>query len=332
VLIRHAEVAAALSFEALCGLSEALHPVLHEENKQAGQVKTAANLRALLEGSQLIDADLSRVQDAYSLRCTPQVIGPVRDIVAFLKERFTSALNATSDNPLIFFDQEEPLKVSGGNFHGQGPSMWLDFLGIALSAVGNIAERRIFRQVTPELSNGLPAMLAPVSGLDTGLMMPQYTAATLVSDNKTLAHPDSVDSLPSSANQEDHVSMGANAARHTLEIVDNVRYILAIELLTATQAIDLRPDGPAKLGHASRVVYEVVRRYVSFMERDRECTHDIEKLAEVIRAERIFHMIEVAAPVLLPLDLQEELHLRSNRVAIAYRRWLSQQGLSFGVA
>ena len=296
VLIRHAEVAAALSFEALCGLSEALHPALHEENRLAGQVKTAANLRALLEGSQLIDADLSRVQDAYSLRCTPQVIGPVRDIVAFLKERFTSALNAASDNPLIFLNQEEPLKVSGCNFHGQGPSMWLDFLGIALSAMGNIAERRIFRQVTPELSNGLPAMLAPVSGLDTGLMMPQYTAAALVSDNKTLAHPDSVDSVPSSANQEDHVSMGANAARHTLEIVDNVRYILAIELLTAAQAIDLRPDGPAKLGHASRVVYEGVRRYVSFMERDRECTHDIEKLAEVIRAEHILHMLETVLP------------------------------------
>lgn len=296
VLIRHAEIAAALSFEALCGLSEALHPALHEANKQAGQAKTAANLRAMLEGSQLIDADTSRVQDAYSLRCTPQVIGPVRDIVAFLKERFASALNAASDNPLIFLDQKEPVKVSGGNFHGQGPSMWLDFLGIALSAMGNIAERRIFRLVTPELSNGLPAMLAPQSGLDTGLMMPQYTAAALVSDNKTLAHPDSVDSVPSSANQEDHVSMGANAARHTLEIVDNVRYILAIELLTAAQAIDLRTDGPAQLGHASHIAYEGVRRYVPFMDRDRESTPDIEKLAEVIRAEHILHMLETGLP------------------------------------
>ncbi|HEY6406270.1 MAG TPA: histidine ammonia-lyase [Ktedonobacteraceae bacterium] len=289
VLLRHAEIAAALSYEALCGLSEALHPALHEANKQPGQIRTAATLRALLEGSQLIDADPSRVQDAYSLRCTPQVIGPVHDIVAFLKERFTSALNALSDNPMIFLDKDEPLLVSGGNFHGQGPSMWLDFLSIALSSLGNIAERRIFRLVTPELSNGLPTMLAPLSGLDSGLMVPQYTAAALVSDNKTLAHPDSVDSIPSSANQEDHVSMGANAARHALEIVDNVRHILAIELLTAAQAIDLRPDGPARLGDATSRAYHAVRKYVPFMEHDRETTHDIARLAEAIRAEHILH-------------------------------------------
>lgn len=289
VLLRHAELSAALSFEALCGLSEALHPALHEANQQPGQVRTAANLRALLAGSQLIDSDPARVQDAYSLRCTPQVIGPVRDTLAFLQERFTSALNAASDNPLIFLEQGEPFKVSGGNFHGQGLSMWLNFLSIALSAIGNIAERRTFRLLTPELSNGLPAMLAPYSGLDSGLMMPQYTAAALVSDNKTLAHPDSVDSIPSCANQEDHVSMGANAARHALEIVDNVRHILAIELLTAAQAIDLRPEGPARLGHGTRHVYEIVRRYVSFMEHDRESTPAIETLAQVIRSEELLH-------------------------------------------
>lgn len=287
VLISHAELAAALSFEALCGQSEALHPALHAANRQPGQERTAANLLALLEGSQLIDSDPTRVQDAYSLRCTPHVIGPVRDSVAFVRERFTSALNASSDNPLIFLEQDAPLKVSGGNFHGQGPSMWLNFLSIALSAVGNIAERRIFRLVTPELSNGLPAMLAPHSGLDSGLMMSQYTAAALVSDNKTLAHPDSVDSVPSCANQEDHVSMGANAARHTLEIIDNVRHILAIELLTVAQAIDLRPDGPARLGRATRKAYEGVRMHVSFMEHDRESTPAIEKLAEVIRSEQL---------------------------------------------
>lgn len=291
-IIRHAEIAAALSFEALAALSSALHPALHEANQQPGQIATAANLRTLLDGSQHTDTDLSRVQDAYSLRCTPQVVGPTRDVTAFLRERITAALNASSDNPLLFADASEPYAISGGNFHGQGPSMWLDFLGIALAAVGNIAERRIFRLVTPELSNGLPAMLAPNSGLDSGLMMPQYTAAALVSDNKTLAHPDSVDSIPSCANQEDHVSMGANAARHATEIVANVRRIIAIELLTSAQAIDLRSDGPARLGHATRAAYDVIREHVAPLEHDRETTPDIERLAQVISSEDILRAVD----------------------------------------
>ena len=294
-LIQHAEIAAALSFEALRGLSSALHPALHAANRQPGQIATAANLRALLSESDLIDSDPARVQDAYSLRCTPHVVGPARDTVAFLRERITAALNASSDNPLIFTEDGESFAVSGGNFHGQGPSMWLDFLGIALAAVGNIAERRIFRLVTPELSNGLPAMLAAQSGLDSGLMMPQYTAAALVSDNKTLAHPDSVDSIPSCANQEDHVSMGANAARHAWEILDNVRRVIAIELLTAAQAIDLRPDGPSRLAPATRAAHTLVREQVSFLEHDRETTPDIERLAELIHSERLARAVEGAA-------------------------------------
>jgi histidine ammonia-lyase len=294
-LIQHAEIAAALSFEGLTGLTAALHPVLHAANGQPGQIATAARLRALLTGSRLVDSDTARVQDAYSLRCTPQVIGPARDTLAFLRERFSAALNATSDNPLIVGeDDDEPVAISGGNFHGQGPSMWLDFLGIALSAVGNIAERRVFRLVTPELSNGLPAMLAPESGLDSGLMMPQYTAAALVSDNKTLAHPDSVDSIPSCADQEDHVSMGANAARHAWEIVDNVRHIIAIELLTAAQAIDLRAEGPARLAPATRAAYAAIRKQVEYLEHDRELTPDIQRLVEMIRSEGITRAVEVA--------------------------------------
>ena len=291
-LLRHAELAAALSLEALCALSEALHPALHAANRQPGQIAAAANLRALLAGSRLIDSDPARVQDAYSLRCTPQVLGPARDALAFARARFTDAVNAASDNPLIFADDPAgPYKISGGNFHGQGPSLWLDFLGIALAGVVNIAERRVFRLVTPELSNGLPAMLVRSSGLDTGLMMPQYTAAALVSDNKTLAHPDSVDSIPSSANQEDHVSMGANAARHTLEIVANARHILAIELLTAAQAVDLRPDGPARLGRGTRPVYERVRQTVRFLEHDRETAPDIEALADLIQSGELLEAV-----------------------------------------
>ncbi|HEV7126571.1 MAG TPA: histidine ammonia-lyase [Ktedonobacterales bacterium] len=291
-LVQHAETAAALSYEALCGRSAALHPALHAANGQPGQITIAFSLRRKLQGSQLIDSDPTRVQDAYSLRCTPQVLGAALDTIEFLTKRFEAAINASSDNPLIFTedgdtDGGEPFAISGGNFHGQGPSMWLDFLGIALCAVGNIAERRIFRLVTPELSNGLPAMLARHSGLDSGLMMAQYTAAALVSDNKTLAHPDSVDSIPSCANQEDHVSMGANAARHTAEIITNIQHIIAIELLTAAQAIDLRPSGPARLGWGTRREYAMVREHVAFMEHDRETTPDIERLVALIRTQQL---------------------------------------------
>ena len=283
-LVRHAEVAAALSLEALRGVSAALHPALHRANGQPGQIATAARLRALLQGSRLIDSVPERVQDAYSLRCTPQVLGPIRDTLAFVRARFTAALNAACDNPLIFLDlPNEPARVlSGGNFHGQGMAMWLDFLGIAVAEAGSIAERRIFRLLTPELSGGLPSMLVRTSGLDSGLMMPQYTAAALVSDNKTLAHPDSVDSIPSSANQEDHVSMGANAARHAMEILANVRNILAIELLTASQAIDLLPDGPARLGRGTSAAYAAIRQRVAFLEHDRQLSPDIEALADLI--------------------------------------------------
>jgi histidine ammonia-lyase len=286
-LLAHAEIAAALSLEALGALSEAFDPLLHAANNQPGQVTTARRLRALTEGSRLLDSDPGRVQDAYSLRCTPQVIGPARDLLAFLRERFTAALNSSSDNPLIFAETDPPHKASGGNFHGQGPSLWLDCLGIALAGVGNLSERRTFRLITPELSNGLPPMLVKTSGLESGLMMPQYTAAALVSDNKTLAHPDSVDSIPSSANQEDHVSMGANAARHALEIVDNVRRILAIELLTAAQAVDLRLDGPARLGRGTRAAHEVIRQRIKFIEHDKELAGEIETLAELIRSREL---------------------------------------------
>jgi histidine ammonia-lyase len=296
-LVHHAEIAAALSLEALLGVSEAFDPALHTAAGQPGQARTAADMRALIEGSQLVDSTPERVQDAYSLRCIPQVLGPVRDMLAFLRERFATALNAAADNPLILPDDAQGAShkaISGGNFHGQGPAMWLDMLGIALAEVGSIAERRVFRLLTPELSSGLPSMLVPTSGLDSGLMMPQYTAAALVSDNKTLAHPDSVDSIPSCANQEDYVSMGANAARHALEILDNVRHIIAIELLTAVQAVDLRPDGPARLGRGTAAAYARSREQVAFLEHDRELTPDIEALVELIHGNELVEVVRGA--------------------------------------
>jgi histidine ammonia-lyase len=296
-LVDHAEVAAALSLEGLLGLSSAFDPALHAVSGQPGQQTTAAHIRALTAGSRLVDSDQERVQDAYSLRCAPQVVGPARDALAFLRQRFTAALNAATDNPLIFAAEKGGYRaLSGGNFHGQGPALWLDFLGIALAEVGSIAERRVFRALTPELNGGLPAMLVPNSGLDSGLMMIQYTAAALVSDNKTLAHPDSVDSIPSCANQEDHVSMGANAARHALEILDNVRHILAVELMTAAQAIDLRPDGPVRLGRGTAAAYAAIRERVPFLARDRETTSDMETLAELIQNGHIMDAVRQAVP------------------------------------
>ena len=284
-LLAHAQIGAALSFEALLGLTAAFDPALQEASGQPGQRQVAARLLELVRGSQLVDSAPGRVQDAYSLRCTPQVLGPILDLVAFVRGRFSTAINAATDNPLIFQDEAGEFRaVSGGNFHGQGPALWLDMLAIALAEAADIAERRIFRLLTPELSGGLPAMLVPSSGLDGGLMMVQYTAAALVSDNKTLAHPDSVDSIPSSANQEDHVSMGANAARHTLEVLDNVRHVLAIELLTAAQAIDLRPDGPARLGHGTSRAYAEIRKHASYLAHDRPTSPDIEALTRLIRS------------------------------------------------
>lgn len=294
-LLAHAEIAAAMSLEGLTALSAALHPGLNEVNCMMGQSETAANIRKLIQGSSLIDSSPERIQDAYSLRCIPQVLGPVRHVLSFVRSNFERVLNGATDNPLIFQDPADKasyLSISGGNFHGQGPAMWLDFLGISLAEVGSIAERRIFRMLSPELNNGLPSMLVKLPGLNTGLMMPQYTAAALVSDNKTLAHPDSVDSIPSSANQEDHVSMGANAARHALEIIDNVRHIIAIEFLTAAQAIYLRPGGPEKLGKGTSPAYKIIRQKVSPLESDRELSPDIEAIVELMRTGEILKSVK----------------------------------------
>lgn len=283
-LLDHADAAAALSLEALQALSAAFDPALHTASGQAGQPEAAARIRRLIERSGLIDAaDDRRVQDAYSLRCIPQVHGPARDAVGFVRSRVERLLGGTSDNPLVFAGEgEDGRAISGGNFHGQGLAFWLDLLGIVTAEVASLAERRTFRLLTPELSNGLPAMLVPDPGLDSGLMMGQYTQAALVSDNKTLAHPDSVDSIPSSANQEDHVSMGPNAARHCREILDNVRQVIAIELMTAAQGVDLRPDGPARLGRGTSVVHAHVRERVAHFAHDRPLSPDIEQLNGLI--------------------------------------------------
>ena len=292
-LIQHAEIAAGISLEAMLAVSSAFHPSLHQAANQKGQISVAENLRKLIQGSQLLDST-DKVQDAYSLRCIPQVLGPVKDTLAFAREYIERTLNAGIDNPLILDSngQEPYVCVSGGNFHGQGLAFMMDFLSIAMSEVASISDRRSFALLTPALNSGLPSMLIPANGLNTGLMVAQYAAAALVSDNKTLAHPDSVDSIPTSADQEDHVSMGANGARHLWEILENVTNVIAIEFLCATQAVDLRENGPQRLGQGSRIAHALIRKHVDFYAKDKEMSPDIARLAQIIKGGEILEAID----------------------------------------
>ena len=282
LLAAAADICAALSFEALNGVVAALDHRVHQLRPHPGQVVAAANLRRLLEDSRMTSVPGQlRVQDAYALRCAPQVHGASRDALSYAASVIEREINSVTDNPLLF--PEEGEVISGGNFHGQPVALALDFLGIAVSEWANISERRVERLVNPQLS-GLPGFLTAHGGLNSGFMIAQYTAASLVSENKVLAHPASVDSIPSSANQEDHVSMGMTAARKLMQIVDNAYWVLAIELLAACQAIDLRlvqaalehaPD--EALGKGTAPAYEVLRRAVAPLAEDREMHLDIEK-------------------------------------------------------
>ena len=237
-IVKAADIAAALSFEAQNGVVDALDYRLHEIRPHKGQIETAKILSELLAGSKMTTRQGEiRVQDAYSLRCVPQVHGASKDAISYVKEKVETEMNSVTDNPIIFPETKEG--ISGGNFHGQPMALAFDFLGIALAELANISERRIERLVNPALS-GLPAFLVDHGGLNSGYMIVQYSAAALVSENKILAHPASVDSIPSSANQEDHVSMGTIAARKAKEIMENVRRVLATEILCACQGIDLR--------------------------------------------------------------------------------------------
>jgi histidine ammonia-lyase len=293
-LVYHAEIALSMSLEAMQAASRAYDARLHAARNHRGQQVTAANVRRFVAGSELIDS-AQRVQDAYSLRCAPQVLGAVRDTLAFVRLALQNEINAATDNPLIFLDEPGPNKAfSGGNFHGEPLALAMDFLGIAVAEVGSIAERRVFRLLDESLSSGLPPMLTQGSGLQNGLMLTQYTAAALVSDNKTLAHPDSVDSIPTGANQEDHVSMSANAARHAREIVWNTEQIVAIEMLCAAQALDLRTAGSAKrLGAGSGAAHKALRTAgIAPLTRDRVLTPDIERAAELIRNRQIAQAVD----------------------------------------
>lgn len=269
-----ADVAGALSLEALHGTDRAYDKRIHDLRPFPRQVACAAHLRHLLDGSTFKRPhDSSNVQDAYTLRCIPQVHGAARDAIAYARWVFEIELNAVTDNPLIFIDDEtgDIDVISGGNFHGEPLAIAMDYLGIAIAELGNISERRIMRLID-EASNTrtLPAFLTEQGGLNSGFMILQYTAASLATENKVLAHPASVDTIPTSANVEDHVSMGVTAALKARSINKNVERILALELMSAAQGIDFRKKlmAVARLGNGTQPVYDLIRQHVPFVEED----------------------------------------------------------------
>ncbi|MCD4677439.1 MAG: histidine ammonia-lyase [Desulfobacula sp.] len=288
-LCKHADIAAGMSLETLMGTRAAFDPRIHNARPHTGQIKAADNMLRITENSGIISShkDCSRVQDAYTLRCSPQVHGASWDAFEYVDKVVKVEMNSSTENPLIFTESEEFL--SGGNFHGQPLALASDFLGIAIAELANISERRIERLVNPQLS-GLPAFLIEDGGLNSGFMIAQYAAASLVSENRVLAHPASVDSIPTSANKEDHVSMGSIAARKCRDIVGNTEEVIAIELLCAAQGIDLFTN--VKAGDGTLAAYEVIRSKVDYMKEDRLLSADIAKVKKLLRNGSIVKAVE----------------------------------------
>jgi len=300
-LVDSADVIGALTLDALRGTDVAFDERIHQARPHPGQLKTAENLRKVLEGSQIREShrDCQRVQDAYSLRCIPQVHGAVRDTLAHAREVMETEINSAVDNPLVFararevgdrsmgtvLDAPHGDVLSGGNFHGEPVAFALDFLAIALTSLAGISERRIERLVNPALNEGLPPFLAAGAGLNSGFMMAQVTAAALVSENKVLAHPASVDSITTSGNKEDYVSMGMTASLKLRRIVDNTRNVLAIEAMAAAQALDFL--APMKTSKRLLSAYGAIRAVCSPMEKDRTMYSDFARIADVLSAGKI---------------------------------------------
>jgi histidine ammonia-lyase len=279
---RAADIACAMSLEALQGSRTSFHPAIHEARPLRGQRESAAAIRDLLAGSAIIESHrwCDKVQDAYSLRCAPQVHGAARDLLAYAEATVAVELNAATDNPLVLVEEGEI--VSNGNFHGQPIAFALDTLAIAVAELASISERRVERLVNPALSDGLPPFLVPAEeGLNSGFMIMQYVAAALVSENKALAHPASVDSIPTSAGQEDHVSMGNASGLKALQVLANVERVLAIELLAGAQAVEFL--APLEPGIGVRAARSYVRALSPRLREDRPMSDDIERVADAIR-------------------------------------------------
>jgi histidine ammonia-lyase len=286
-----ADVACALSLEALQGSRSSFQPAVHRSRPLEGQQHAAANIWLLLDGSAIIESHrwCDKVQDAYSLRCAPQVHGACRDLLDYVVHTVTVELNAATDNPLVLVDEGEV--VSNGNFHGQPLAFALDAMAMAAAELANISERRIERLVNPSLSEGLPPFLIEEGGLNSGFMIPQYVAASLVSENKVLAHPASVDSIPTSAGQEDHVSMGNAAGLKAMRVLDNAERTLAIELLAGTQAVEFL--APLRPGRGVRAAHDFVRTLSPRLEEDRSLGADIEHVASAIRSGAVVDAVEL---------------------------------------
>jgi histidine ammonia-lyase len=289
-LAHAADIACAQSLEALQGSRTSFMARIHELRGLRGQQDSAANVLRLLDGSAIIEAHrwCDKVQDAYSLRCAPQVHGAVRDLLGYVEYTVAAELNAATDNPLVLI--EEDMLVSNGNFHGQPLAFALDALAMAVSELANISERRVERLVNPSLSDGLPAFLTVDGGLNSGFMIPQYVAASLVSENKVLSHPASVDSIPTSAGQEDHVSMGNASALKAWQVLANCERALAIELLAGAQAVEFH--APLEPGRGVAATRGVVRELSERLLEDRPLSGDIERVAAAVRDGSLLAAVE----------------------------------------
>lgn len=311
-LMKTADISLCLTMEALNGITCAMDERVNLVRPHKGQFNTAKNVLTMVEGSEMVTKQGQlRTQDAYSLRCSPQIHGASKDALEYVKNKLEIEMNSVTDNPIIFPGEDQKI-ISGGNFHGQPMALSFDFLGIALAEMANIAERRLEKMVNPALSYGLPAFLVNHGGLNSGFMIVQYSAASLVSENKVLAHPASVDSIPSSANQEDHVSMGTIAARKARDIMDNVRKVIAMEILTSIQAIDLR--GKKKLGAGTEAAYNIVREHTPFIDKDRIMYKDINICEDLIKDNLLVEAVEEALEqeILLFEDIEPKGQLSGN--------------------
>ena len=294
-LSKMTDVAAAMSLEVLMGSKTEFDQRIHQVRPHPGQAAAANNMDRITKDSEIITShkDCSRIQDAYTLRCSPQVHGASKDAITYARKVVETEMNSSTNNPLIFPESQEFLL--GGNFHGQPVALALDFICMAVSELANISERRIERLVNPQLS-GLPAFLVSDGGLNSGFMIAQYTAASLVSENKVLSHPASVDSIPTSANKEDHVSMGTISARKLRDIVKNTEHVIAIELLCGAQAMDLFTN--MKPGEGTLIAYKIIRDEIPHLEKDRIIAKDIEAMVHLMRSGKILKEIERAVGTL----------------------------------
>jgi len=290
-LSKMADIAAAMSLEVLMGSRTEFDPRIHKLRPYPGQADAAGNMERMTRNSEIVSShkDCSRIQDAYSLRCSPQVHGASKDAINYVKGVVETEINSSTNNPLFFADSKDFLL--GGNFHAQPLALALDFLSMAVAELANISERRIERLINPQLS-GLPAFLVSDGGINSGFMIAQYTAASLVSENKTLSHPGCVDSIPTSANKEDHVSMSPICARKCRDIVKNTEYVIAIELLCAAQAMDLFTN--LRPGEGTMVAYKIIRDSIPHLDKDRILSKDIDKMTEILISGEILAEVENA--------------------------------------